>query len=221
MKRGKPLVIAHRGWSGRYPENTLAAVEAAVRLGVDMVEVDVQQTADDALVVFHDYGLRRIYGVNRRVRAARRSELPEAPTLPDVLRVCRGKCRVLVEIKGARGQAVARAVEEAGMERDVIVFSLRPTRLVELYRANPGIPRFGLTAGKPRALVPVAGWGVSRRLIRSAADVRRWRRRGRLFVWTVNRPEEMQRLMAWGVDGLITDHPDRALQLRSGRNRFC
>lgn len=220
MKR-TPLVIAHRGWSGRYPENTIAAVEAAVRLGVDMVEVDVQQTADGALVIFHDYGLRRIYGVRKRVRAARRTELPDAPTLAEVLRVCRGRCRVLVEIKGAPGDAVARVIEQATMEREVIVFSLRPKRLAELYRINARIPRFGLTAREPRTLVPVAGWGVSRRLIRSAAAVRRWQRRGTLFVWTVNQPAEMKRLMEWGVDGLITDHPDRALQLRSALNKLA
>ncbi|MCS7049031.1 MAG: glycerophosphodiester phosphodiesterase [Verrucomicrobiae bacterium] len=219
MKRS-PLVIAHRGWSGRYPENTLAAVRAAVKLGVDMVEVDVQETADGALVVFHDYGLQRIYGVNKRVRAARRKELAEAPTLSEVLRACRGRCRVLVEIKGARGEAVARAIEQAGMVDDVIVFSLRAARLEELYRANPRIMRFGLTASEPNTRVTVAGWGVSRRVIRSAVDVRRWQRRGPLFVWTVNRPTEMTRLMRWGVNGVITDHPDRALQLRATLNKL-
>ena len=54
----RPLIIAHRGFSGRYPENTLASVRAALQLGVDFVEIDVQETADGELIVFHDYGLR-------------------------------------------------------------------------------------------------------------------------------------------------------------------
>ena len=66
----RPLIIAHRGFSSRYLENTLASVDAAVRLGVDLVEIDVQETRDGALVVFHDYRLDRVCGVPGRVRDA-------------------------------------------------------------------------------------------------------------------------------------------------------
>lgn len=204
----KPQIIAHRGWSGRYPENTLAAIRAAIRLGVDRVEIDVQETRDGQLVVFHDYRLDRIYGVHKRVRDARRRELPRAPTLGDVLRL---RFPLLIEIKGADGAKVAREIERYGMTRRVIVFSIKPQRMVELYRANPRIPRFGLAVHSLTTKVPVRGWGVSRRLVRSAAAARRLRRHGPLFVWTVNNPAEMARLLAWGVDGLITNHPDRAL----------
>src|SRR2546425_1409628 len=92
------IVIAHRGFSSRYPENTLPAIRAAIRLGVDMVEIDVQQTRDGELVVFHDYRLDRIYGVHKRVRDAWRTEMPGTPTLREVLRL---KFPVLLEIKGA------------------------------------------------------------------------------------------------------------------------
>ena len=62
-----------------------------------------------------------------------------------------------------------------------------------------------------RSSVGVQGVGLSRRLVKSRDVVERIQRRGwKLFVWTVNRPSEMRRLIEWGVDGLITNHPDRA-----------
>ncbi len=197
------IVIAHRGFSSRYPENTMAAIRAAIRLGVDMVEVDVQQTRDGELVVFHDYRLDRIYGVHKRVRDAWRRELPEAPTLAEVLRL---KFPLLVEIKGADPARVAAVI---GDREDVIVFSIR-NRKTERFRN-----RFGLFAHRIKFLPGIAGLGLSRKLVTSPAVVKRIHRRGlKLFVWTVNRPDEMRRLRDWGVDGLITDYPDIALQMR-------
>ncbi len=199
-----PLVIAHRGWSARYLENTWPAIRAAIRLGVDMVEIDVQQTRDGELVVFHDYRLDRIYGVHKRVRAALREEMPEAPTLDEVLRL---NFPLLIEIKGADPERVAAVT---GGRKDVIVFSVHPGKV----RRLTDVTRFGLSARWIRFPKDVAGLGVSRRLIKSPAVVRRIHGRGlKLFVWTVNQSEEMRRLRDWGVDGLITDHPDRALQI--------
>ena len=198
------LIIAHRGFSSRYPENTLAAIRAAIRLGVDMVEIDVQQTRDGELIVFHDYRLDRIYGVHRRVRDALRCELPGAPTLTEVLRL---NFPLLIEIKGADPERVAALVQR---RKDVIVFSVHPGKVQRLSH----VTRFGLYARRIRFPAGVAGLGLSRQLVTSPAVVRRIHRRGlKLFVWTVDRTEEMRRLRDWGVDGLITNYPDRALQL--------
>jgi len=218
----QPLIIAHRGFSARYPENTLAAVRAAMRLGVDMVEVDVQETHDAELIVFHDYRLDRVCGVRGRVRDTTFAEMRRlnraVPTLAEVLRACRGKTRVLIEIKRADPRKVTALVREFGMERNVIVFSLSIPRLKALAQSNPRITRFGLIARNLDAslrrwhrLLEVQGVGVSRRLVRSRTVVERIHRRGwKLFVWTVNRRAEMAWLAAWGVDGIITNHPDRA-----------
>jgi glycerophosphoryl diester phosphodiesterase len=198
------LIIAHRGFSSRYPENTLPAIHAAIRLGVDMVEIDVQETRDGELVVFHDYRLDRIYGVHKRVRDARRRELPDAPTLAEVLRL---RFPLLIEVKGADAEKVAALVRR---RRDVIVFSVHPGKV----RRLTGVTRFGLYARQIQFPPGVTGLGLSRRLVTSPAIVRRVHRRGlKLFVWTVNRRAEMEKLARWGVDGLITNSPDRALNL--------
>jgi glycerophosphoryl diester phosphodiesterase len=210
-------IIAHRGFSSRHVENTMPAIRAALELGVDFVEVDVHETCDGELVVFHDYQLRRICGVRGRVcdtTLAKMKRLdPTIPSLREALLMCRGKSRVLVEIKRADPRKVAALIEVCGMEREVIVFSLSSPRMKTFVAANPRIPCFGLVARRlPHKLsFSAGGIGASRRLIRSRADVERVHRRGwRLFVWTVNREREMKRLAEWGADGIITNYPDRA-----------
>ena len=162
----KPLVIAHRGDSGRHPENTLAAIRAAIRLGVDFVEIDVQETADGQLIVFHDYRLNRICGVPGRVRdttAARIRQLnPAVPTLAEVLRACRGKTRLLIEIKRADPGKVAACIRRHQMERQVVVFTFLQSRLAQFAAVAPTIVRFALIDQQDwqRLPVTVAGLGA-------------------------------------------------------------
>ena len=219
----KPLVIAHRGFSGRYPENTLTAIRAAIRLGVDFVEIDVHETADGQLIVFHDYRLNRICGVPGRVRdttAARIQQLnPAVPTLDEVLRACRGKTRLLIEIKRAGPGKVVAAIRRQRMQRKVIVFAFSSKRLAEFAVAAPEITRFGLIDRQDwnRLPVPVVGLGVNQRRIKSPQLVAQLHRRGwKVFVWTVNQSAAMRRFRDWDVDGLITNFPDRVLDLRAG-----
>ncbi|HTS16238.1 MAG TPA: glycerophosphodiester phosphodiesterase [Verrucomicrobiae bacterium] len=217
----RPLIVAHRGFSARYVENTFAAIRGALELGVDFVEIDVHETRDGELIVFHDYRLNRVCGARGRVRDKTLAEIrrlnPQVPTLRQVLRMCRGKARVLLEIKRADPARVAAEIEKTRMEHHVIVFSLSIRRMRDFASANPRIARFGLVARRlPLALarlrgVGVEGVGLSRRLVRSPRVVQRIHQRGwKLFVWTVNRETEMGRLAEWGVDGLITNHPDVA-----------
>jgi len=131
--------------------------------------------------------------------------------------MCRGRTCVLIEIKRADPRKVAAVISETRMEQDVIVFSLSIRRMKEIAAVNPRILRFGLVARRlPLAVarlraVGIEGIGLSRRLVHSPRVVRRIHQRGwKLFVWTVNREAEMKSLAGWGVDGLITDHPDMA-----------
>jgi glycerophosphoryl diester phosphodiesterase len=217
-----PLIIAHRGFSSRHLENTLAAVRAALELGVDFVEIDVQETCDGELIVFHDYRLNRICRARGRVRHKTLAEIqrlnPQVPTLHEVLTACQGRAQVLIEIKRANPRKVAEMIAKLHMERGVIVFSLSVPRMKQFAGANSDISRFGLVArnlswamARLKSAVAVEGVGLSRRLITSPRVVRRIHQRGwKVFVWTVNREAEMKKLAGWGVDGIITNYPDRA-----------
>lgn len=147
--------IAHRGlWASdpARPENSLAAITAAVRAGY-AVEVDVRATADGRAVVMHDDALQRMTGDSRRVSATdlvqlRRLRLlggrERIPTLGEVLKAVAGEVPVLVEIKN-RGRAgrleAAVASELAGYVGQVAVMSFNPYSLAGMARRLPDVPR--------------------------------------------------------------------------------
>jgi glycerophosphoryl diester phosphodiesterase len=221
----RPLVIAHRGFNARYPENTLAAARAAIQVGADLIEIDVQQTSDGEIVVFHDFELRRLCGMTGRISQVAYSRVRKAKsdlaTLRQMLQLVRGTCPLLIEMKRVDPVTVAQIIEQAGMVDDVIVFAFKVPLLKDLAAANPRIRRFGLVGDdlehslrQIEDAVQVDGIGIANRLLRSRADVQRLQRRiGEVFVWTVNRESRMRELSEWGVDGIITNHPDRAVRL--------
>ncbi|MBO0662462.1 glycerophosphodiester phosphodiesterase family protein [Jiella sp. MQZ9-1] len=134
------LTVAHRGVWTRAPENSLAAIEAAIALGVDIVEIDAQSTADDVLVVMHDDAIDRTTTGNGIVAklpyaAIQNKALltgaggPDAtpsnetiPLLAEALEAARGRITVNIDTKYGRDLvAVADLVVDLGMTEDVIM----------------------------------------------------------------------------------------------------
>lgn len=74
-----PQLIAHRGYTRHYPENTLAGIEAAIRRGARSVEVDVQLSADGMPVLFHDRNLERVCAVAGAVHDKYYAEIVTLP----------------------------------------------------------------------------------------------------------------------------------------------
>ena len=121
-KVNRPWVVAHRGYRGLYPENTLAAFEAAIAVGAEMVDLDVSLTRDRVPVVIHDNTLYRTTDGKGLVSEHSLSELKEldagswfssefkgeaVPTLEEVLQLVRGKISVNIEIKRGSFEAAA------------------------------------------------------------------------------------------------------------------
>ena len=107
-------VIAHRGAAAARPENTMAAFERGIEDGADWIEIDVQETADGEVVVFHDSDFMRLAHVDRKIWEVTAAELRDidlgswfdpayagerAPTLRDVLAAARGRAKVVIELK--------------------------------------------------------------------------------------------------------------------------
>lgn len=220
-----PLVIAHRGFSARYPENTCAAIDAAIDAGADMVEIDVQETADGQIVVFHDYRLRRLCGLDARIDQVTLADVqkanPDVPRLQDVLQSFRGRTKFLIELKRVDARKVVSIVQRTRMEGDAILFAFSTELIESVAEAGPRIERFGLfardlTSGVRdlRSRIKIAGVGIGSRLVTRKATITRLHASGlRVFVWTVNSRRRMRQLADWGVDGIITNHPDRARDL--------
>ncbi len=159
----KPLVVAHRGGAALAPENTLAAFENALKIGVDMVECDVHLSKDDAVVVMHDFAVSRTTNGSGEIRDLTLVELKQlnaaakffggsappqpVPTLAELLDLVKGKAGIQIEIKVGAGNArypgierkVIDLVNARGMANDVIVISFDFPTLKEIKTIDPRI----------------------------------------------------------------------------------
>ena len=226
------VVIGHRGAGKFAPENTLASVERAIADGADWVEVDVQETTDGEVVVVHDSDFMKLAGVPLKVWEATIAEVEavdvgsrfdpafageRVPTLAAVLEACRGRAGVTIELKDyGHGQMleerVAGIVEACGMERDVVVMSLKPAVVKRMKSLRPdwtvGL-LMSVSVGDASTL-EADFLAVNARYV-SRGFVRRAHRAGKqVFVWTTNDAVSISRMIGRGVDGVITDDPDLA-----------
>jgi glycerophosphoryl diester phosphodiesterase len=233
------LVIAHRGASAAAPENTLAAFRLAVEQKADFVELDVQESADGEVLVVHDSDLMKAGGAAMKIwetdaaqirtvdigsRAGPQFSSERVPTLAEALAVCKGRSRVIVELKSyghdqRLEERVAAVVEAAGMEHDCIFMSLDHDMVQKMKRLRPSW-RSGALVAKARGDLTSLGadfLAVEARMA-TARFVRRAHRAGQdVYVWTVNDPAWMLAAMSRGVDGLITDNPELARRVVARR----
>jgi len=221
MPTGAPVtaVLAHRGVTSRFTENTVAAFAEARRIGADGVELDVRRCADGALVVHHD---AEIPGAGP-VDALRARDLPaRVPSLAEALDACQGMA-VNVEIKSDGGEELPRstavALSELGWTDRVIVSSFDAACLDIVRRADPRLSvgwLLGWTADAPASLLQAAERGyqgihpffalVNRHLVTQAHALGLAVR-----VWTVNSTDDLRAMVALGVDAVVTDEPEEAL----------
>lgn len=254
---GRPLlVIAHRGGAALWPENTLYAFEHARDLGVDVIEVDVQVTADGVLVVLHDAALDRTTNGRGPVNKLSFDELKKldaafhfspdggrtyplrgrgitVPTLQEVFKALPGM-RFNIEPKQAQPSLVkplCRTIRESNLQKQVMVGSFSAQVLAEFREECPEVA----TSASPTevgALLTTSATGASqqqrplaakavqvpqsiggrpvltRELIEAAHALNL-----QVHAWTINDEESMKRLMELGVDGIMTDYPDRLIAL--------
>lgn len=235
----RPIYItAHRGDMLDAPENTIAAVESAIQKGADYAEVDVQMLADGNLILMHDSNFLRTTAVDLSVREASYEEVVSlnaaaqmdwpnqeaVPFLEDVLETAKGRIRLNLELKTAENQAemAARAVqliEEAGMEREVVITSLDESVLQEVETIKPQL-RTGLivvlTLGEVEK-IPVDFFNMEISRINEERVDQIHLAGKEVHVWTVNSEAEMEEMLNMGVDGLITDEVKLAKQVLENR----
>ena len=229
-------ITAHRGSSRSAPENTMAAIAAAVEEMADYVEVDVQLTKDGVIVLGHDANLKRVAGVNRSMASLTWEEIQELevgswfspefageriPLLEEVLDFCKGKISLNIEIKnlGKESQLperVVRLIREKDMEEQCVVTS---TSLEYLERVKLLAPElrtgyilsaaYGDFYFEERAdFISIRASFVNRQMVERAHA-----QGMAVHAWTVNSKSEMERLRLMEVDNLITDYPVLAREI--------
>lgn len=218
----RPLAIAHRGASAREAENSLAAFRAARALGADAVELDVHATADGMLVVHHDetIGPHRIAECAfQEVGTNRLANGEPIPTLDQALAAIVPHMMAFVEMK---------ALDPRWDEKLIATFEVASdwTRLAVHSFDHRIVRRLAFERHDLRCGVLSSSYPVSPlRMLDDANATVLWQDAaliddalvaavhsvGKLvYAWTVDDPVQMRRLLAMGVDGLCSNHPDRA-----------
>lgn len=231
-----PLVIAHRGASAYEPENTLRAFDLAIRQGAQMIELDLHLTRDQHVVVIHDPTLDHTTDLRGRINELTLHDVKRAdagkgervPTLEETLELTKGKVRLYLEIKDPSAAAeTLRLVRHYQCQREVMIasFDIELMRVLgnEVKDIELGII-LGTSSLKPTIRLREAFPWISLRSInyhvlcmqvQLCHDylVKRVKANGKtLYVWTADETRQFQRVIARGVDGIVTNRPDRLIQ---------
>jgi glycerophosphoryl diester phosphodiesterase len=207
----------------------MAAVRRAIGDGADWVEIDVQETADGEVVVFHDSDFMRLAGKDLKIWDATMKDLkdldigswfaPEfraerVPTLAEVLDECKGRIRVNIELKyyghdKDLERRVANIVESCDMASDVVLMSLESVAVRKMKSIRPDWKigqLMSVSVGNPERIpadfLAVNAACVNRSTIRDAH-----RNAMEVYVWTVDDAPTMSTMISRGVDGLLTNKP--------------
>jgi glycerophosphoryl diester phosphodiesterase len=240
----RPVIFAHRGSSAHAPENTLAAFELAVQQEAGAIELDVKLCASGEPVVIHDMTVDRTTNGSGTVKHISLCQLKELdagshfhasfsnekiPTLDEVFESIGRKIYINVELTNLNAltdrlpEEVARCIQKHRLEQQVLISSFNPIALRRFHALIPQIPigllslpSTGSINLRPAlqhlvhhdALHPHLG-DASQQLIDRAHQ-----RGKRVHLYTVNDPGDMRRLYSLGADGIFTDDPVLALQVR-------
>ena len=226
--------IGHRGAAAHAPDNTLSGFRRAVQLGADMVEFDVQRTADRRIAVIHDSYLVDPAGRLLPVRGSALGELQtvdlgdgeRVPALEEVLDLCQEEqLGAYIELKdGACVEAVAQAIRDRDMTGGCIVGSFRPDWLVELTRLFPEV-RTSVLFGSIHVEAVALAQSVGARYVHPCWErfphpskllTPQWLANVRsaglgIICWHEERPQEIAALRELGVDGICSDAPELLL----------
>ena len=235
--------IAHRGASGNFPENTRLAFEKAIEARADMIEIDCQTTSDGHVVVFHDERLNRTAGVSGTVKSKTLQQLKKLDvgqwkkrsfrgervlTLEEVLEIIAGKVDLCLDIKQYNAS-------QPGMEikllfivshydyLDQTIFSSFDYPCLERIRELAPEARIGVIYG---AGVKADPFVAAEQLEASSMHVQRqmatrpfldkaWETGLDVHVWTVNEVRDMEKFASLGVQGIVSDYPEKLWQLKS------
>ena len=226
-----PTVMAHRGLSADAPENTLYAFSDAISVGVDFIELDVQQTRDGVLVVMHDSNLKRTTGVNKDIWDVDYADIQNLdagswfdpayanariPTLEETLQFVDKRAKLNIEIKPTKHgsdtleQDVAELITRYQYTDACYVTSFSYGSLKKVKEANPEIRTgylMSVAYGQFSSLKYADTFSLNKVFVTSQVVNAAHQQGKQIFAWTVNGMSEVRSLCNLHVDSIITDDP--------------
>lgn len=242
--KARPLIYAHRGSSTCAPENTLAAFSMAMEQGADGIELDAKLSADGEVVVIHDQTVNRTTSGKGRVNQLSLAKLrtldaggwkgpafagEKIPTLREVFDLVGGKLVIMVELtnylspRDGLAKKVLDLVLKFKLQDYVIFTSFLPSNLTairSIWTTAPvgilslrGLPGLISRSSFSRRVSPEYSLPHYSDVTPEFVTKRRAEGR-RLNAWVVNTPDMMQKMIGYGVEGIITDDPPLGLGIR-------
>ena len=223
------LVIGHLGARGHLAENTLPSIAKALELGVDGIEIDVFRCASEELVVFHDQTLEKLTNATGYIEqldldSIRNIEVLNGftiPTLEEVLNLINGRAMLNIELKGSQTAILTDQMLQTFFEKEtwsaekILISSFDWEELKLFYEVNQKVPIAILTEDDPLDALPIAkelnavAINPNYKSLNKENLTKIHKKGLKIYPWTVNQPEEISALLALGVDGIITDFPER------------
>ena len=231
----KLVIIAHRGSHLKFPENTLAAYEEAIKEGADYVEIDLRTTKDGHLVIMHDESATRMTGKKGLIKDLNYTEIRDLkikstnkedtttyriPDFKSVLNLCKGKINIYLDFKEADVEKTYRLIKEAGMQNNLVVYLNKEEQYGQWKKIAPGIP---LMASLPENMnISQLNTLLDKRpvdIVDNAYNnetVNLMHKR-KIAVWVDVQsndegPDKWEQSLKQGVDGLQTNHPEKLIE---------
>ncbi|MBM3800749.1 MAG: glycerophosphodiester phosphodiesterase [Acidimicrobiia bacterium] len=227
-----PLIVGHRGAAAHVLENTAASFAAAVQLGAGMIELDLHESLDGEFIVIHDTHLGRISSRRDVVRRTHSSVLLSIElagghrllTLSQTFAAVPQAVGMMVEIKAARSyQKLARLLEREAKRREVLTTSFDLSLLRKLQQCGPTL-RLGVVSTTIAKLAKARSAGLrfedvclDFQCLTASRVLSLHRDFGRVFAWTVDRPNIIRKMIDYQVDGIVSNQPDEVARILSER----
>lgn len=225
----KPLVIGHRGAMGHETENTLPSIQKAIDLGVDMIEIDVFKIKSGEIVVFHDDTVDRLTNGPGAVEKYNILDLKklivdgghQIPMLQDVLKLIDNKVALNIELKGAGTADRVNFImnyyinDRNWSPENFIISSFKWDELKEIRKLNPDVAIAVLTEDDPLDAISIAkelkAVAINPSFTKLDMEVaQKIHDAGfKIYTWTVNEQADIDAMKKIGVDGIITNYPER------------
>lgn len=227
------LCIAHRGAMGHAPENTIASIRRALELGAPCIEIDVYSVNGDLLVI-HDERLERTtngkgrlwehdFGYLRSLDAGNGEQIP---TLAEVCGEIDGKACLNIELKGFKVaadvvyfiQTMLHPEVSCWRREQLLISSFDHRALQQVRKLDPRLNiaalGYSIPVEQARFAQDLGAMAVNPSLeLIDHAYVEDAHARGlKVYVYTVNEPEDLQAMLDLGVDGVFTNYPERVLE---------
>jgi len=226
------IVVAHRGFSSEYPENTILSFQKAIEIKADGIELDLRETKNGEIIVMHDEKVDRTTDGTGYVEEMNYEEIKKldagkwkgnfknvkVPSLKEVFEKIGNKITYFIEIKKAKVSEVIKTIDDFKLKENVIICSFHIDYLLKSKKLSPEIPVAFITSSFPENFSYLIKNGINMlNILHTEMDDGRFiqlTKRGILtHVWTVDKKEEMKKYLNMGIPAITTNCPDILLSV--------